>query len=145
MSEVNDPNAQHLEAEGFVWVPSQSVDGWGRWSDPSWDALVEAGIHQGGRLPGHAGRFETSVIQALRPELVVEPRPHRDLPEGFGELRVSTPYRAEHHGWWASVDGYTDSPDLGTVAIGELSLAAVTGAVADAFVEFSLAAEQSRQ
>lgn len=42
MSEVNDPNAQHLEAEGFVWVPSQSVDGWGRWSDPSWDALVEA-------------------------------------------------------------------------------------------------------
>ncbi len=111
----------------------------------AWDALVEAGIHQGGRMPGHAGRFETSVIQALRPELVVEPRPHRDLPEGFGELRMAAPYRAEHHGWWASVDGYTDSPDLGTAEIGELSLAAVTGAVADAFVEFSQAAEQSRQ
>lgn len=111
----------------------------------AWDALVAAGIHQGGRMPGHAGRFETSVVQALRPELVVEPRPSRELPEGIAELRMAAPYRAEHHGWWGSIDGYTDSPALGTPELGELALEAVTGAVGDAFVEFYQDGEASRR
>jgi creatinine amidohydrolase len=110
----------------------------------AWDELVAAGIHKGGRMPGHAGRFETSLILADRPELVVEPRPHRDLPEGIAELRVSTPFRAEHHGFWTDIDGYTDSPDLGTAEIGNRSFDAIIGAVAEAFVTFAQDAEAAR-
>jgi len=110
----------------------------------AWDAMVDAGIHKGGRLPGHAGPFETSLILADRPELVIEPRPHRDLPEGIAELRVSQPFRAEHHSFWRGIDGYTDSPDLGTAELGEQSFGAIIGAVAEAFVSFARDAEANR-
>src|SRR2546422_5922064 len=43
----------------------------------AWDALVEEQAHVLGRLPGHAGAFETSQMMALRPDLVRESRPHR--------------------------------------------------------------------
>lgn len=103
----------------------------------AWDALVDAGIHQHGKLPGHAGRFETSLVLAMRPDLVVEPRPHRDLPEPLGQPRIASPYRAEHHGSWQAMDGFTDSPDLGSAEIGERALAATIEAVSRAFVEFT--------
>jgi creatinine amidohydrolase len=102
-----------------------------------WDALVEAGIHQQGKLPGHAGRFESSLVLALRPDLVVEPRPHRDLPAGTGEPRMTSPFRAEHHGSWQAMDGFTDSPDLGSAEIGEQALELTVAAVAAAFVSFA--------
>jgi creatinine amidohydrolase len=110
----------------------------------AWDALVAAGIHQGGRLPGHAGRFETSLILADRAELVVEPRPHRDLPDGIAELRMAAPFRAEHNGFWTSIDGYTDSPDLGTMDLGNQAFEAIVGAVAETFVTFTQDAEATR-
>lgn len=103
----------------------------------SWDALVEAGIHQQGKLPGHAGRFETSLVLAMRPDLVVEPRPHRDLPEASGVPRVASPYRSEHHGSWQAMDGFTDSPDLGEAEIGEHALALTIEAVSQTFVAFA--------
>jgi creatinine amidohydrolase len=47
----------------------------------AWEALVEEEAHVPGRLPGHAGAFETSQVMALRPDLVKERRqpnlPHR--------------------------------------------------------------------
>jgi hypothetical protein len=72
------------------------------------------------------------------------PRPHRDLPEGIAELRVSTPFRAEHHGFWTGIDGYTDSPDLGTADLGNRSFEAIVGAVAEALVTFTHDAEADR-
>ena len=39
---ANDPNATRLEADGFVGMPSQTVEGYGRWVDPSWEALIHA-------------------------------------------------------------------------------------------------------
>lgn len=102
----------------------------------AWDGLVRTGIHTRGRLPGHAGRFETSVVMALRPELVVEPRPHRDEPPASAAPAMTAPYRAEHHGSWQAIDGYSDSPDLGSAALGEAALAEVIAAVGAAFVEF---------
>jgi creatinine amidohydrolase len=102
----------------------------------AWDALVAAGIHQQGKLPGHAGRFETSLVMAMRPELVVEPRPHRELPEVPGEPRVASPFRSEHHGSWQAMDGFTDSPDLGTAELGSRALELTVEAVAEAFVSF---------
>jgi creatinine amidohydrolase len=106
----------------------------------AWDALVAEQAHVGAGLPGHAGRFETSLILALRPELVREPRPHRDAPAG-SDPRGHSRYRSELHGSWKRIDGYSDSPDMADAERGERYLAAIVREVARAFVEFYRAAE----
>lgn len=102
----------------------------------AWDALVEVGAHQSGHLPGHAGFYETSQIMALRPDLVVEPLPHRDGVEGSDPRSFYGPYRAEKHRFLEDLDGYTDSPDQGDEDRGKTYLAAVVHSVARALVEF---------
>jgi creatinine amidohydrolase len=102
----------------------------------AWDALVAAQAHVGAGLPGHAGTFETSLMLALRPALVREPRPHRDAPAGSDPRGPNPPYRAEQHGSWRQIDGYTDSPDQADAQRGTAYLAAIVGEVARALEEF---------
>ncbi|HNP70243.1 MAG TPA: creatininase family protein [Kouleothrix sp.] len=102
----------------------------------AWDALVAEGAQQAAGLPGHAGTFESSLILALRPELVHEPRPHRDAPADTDARGFYAPYRAELHGSWQRMQGYTDSPDQASTERGQRYLAAIVDAVARAFVEF---------
>jgi creatinine amidohydrolase len=101
----------------------------------AWDALVAAQAHANAGLPGHAGTFETSLILALRPELVREPRPHRDALAG-DDPRGFEPYRAELHGAWQRIEGYTDSPDQASAELGQRYLAIIVGEVARALIEF---------
>ncbi|MCC6628922.1 MAG: creatininase family protein [Chloroflexi bacterium] len=102
----------------------------------AWEALVAAGAHQCGGFPGHAGAFETSVVLALRPELIQEPRPHRDgVPPGDPAM-MTQPYRAEFHGSWQRMNGFTDSPARGTADLGRAYLDAAIAAVGAAFVAF---------
>jgi hypothetical protein len=61
----------------------------------------------------------------LRPELVLEPRPHRDNPANSDPRHFSSPYRAEFHGAWQRIDGYTDSPDQADAEQGAAYLAAI--------------------
>lgn len=104
----------------------------------AWDALVAAGAHLAGRLPGHAGAYETAQVLAMRPDLVRQPLPHRDEgdepfhtdPRGWRAVRL------ERHGSWQAINGYTDSPDRATAERGQTYLAAVVRAVAAALVEF---------
>lgn len=102
----------------------------------AWDALVKLEAHIPGRLPGHAGAFETSIMLALTPDLIQHPLPHRDNVVGSDPRSFYRPYRAEHHGSWQAIDGYSDSPDRGDPERGEAYLAAVVDALADAMVEF---------
>jgi creatinine amidohydrolase len=102
----------------------------------AWEALVAAQAHVGGGLPGHAGAFETALMLALRPALVREPRPHRDSPADSDPRGPNAPYRAELHGAWQQIDGYTDSPDQAEADRGAAYLAAIVGAVARALEEF---------
>jgi creatinine amidohydrolase len=106
----------------------------------AWDALVAEQAHVAAGLPGHAGTFETSLILALRPELVREPRPHRDNPADT-EPRRHSPYRAELHGAWQNIQGYSDSPDQADAERGQRYLAAAVHAVAQALIEFYRATE----
>ena len=106
----------------------------------AWDALVEAQAHIQAGLPGHAGAFETALVLALRPELVREPRPHRDNPAGSDPRSFTSPYRAELHGAWQQIEGYTDSPDRATVQQGEAYLATIVGEVTRALREFDTGA-----
>jgi len=103
---------------------------------PAWEALLAEEAHRVGRAPGHAGAFETSLVLALRPELVQEPRPHRDGDHAVDERSVFTPYRLERSGFWQTIDGYTDSPDLGTAERGERYLAAIAREVSRVLTEF---------
>ena len=89
------------------------------------------------RLPGHAGIFETSLIMALHPELVANPRPHRTADELARTAMPAHPFRAERHGFWQSVDGYTDSPDEASAERGQRLLEITVAAVADELVRFA--------
>ena len=102
----------------------------------AWDALVAEGAHLSGHLPGHAGFYETSQIMALRPDLVVEPLPHREGVEGSDPRSFYGPYRTEKHRFLEDLDGYTDSPDQGNADRGKAYLAAVVRSVGQALVEF---------
>ena len=102
----------------------------------AWDALVALDAHKPGRLPGHAGAFETSLILALYPDLVQEPRPHRDHVVGSDPRSFYRPYRAEQHGSWQAIDGYSDSPDRGDADLGKAYWTAIVEALATAMVEF---------
>lgn len=102
----------------------------------AWDGLVAAAAHVGAGLPGHSGKFETSLMLALRPDLVRESRPHRDAPSGSDPRGFYSRYRAELHGSWQDIDGYTDSPDQATADLGEQYLAIIVRDVARALIEF---------
>lgn len=102
----------------------------------AWDGLVAVGGHLGRRLPGHAGDFETSMMLALRPDLQPGPLPHRDN-QGDTDPRVRVaPYRAELHGFWKSINGYTDSPAQATAENGKRFFEAITNEVAKALIAF---------
>lgn len=100
------------------------------------DELIAAGAAHDGRLPGHAGAFETSVVLALRPDLVAPTRPHRDSTATGDPLGFWSEYRVETPGSWQAIDGYTDSPDRGSPERGRRFLEAGISAVAAAMLGF---------
>jgi creatinine amidohydrolase len=116
----------------------------GSWWAIAWDALVAGGACDVGRLPGHAGGFETSVVLALRPELVHEPRPHRDQFAASDPRGYAAAYRVETPDAWLRIDGYSDSPDRGTAEQGRRFLELAIGAVADALLEFAEAKDSGK-
>lgn len=123
-------HAVHLAATSY-WVNA-------------WDAIVATNVHASGRVPGHAGALETSQILALRPELVRSPLPHREEAQEPSAPRPVVPYRSESHGFWQSLDGYTDSPDRANAERGKQALNASVHALAQAFVEFCAATGAER-
>jgi creatinine amidohydrolase len=106
----------------------------------AWNDLIAIDAHRGRRLPGHAGDFETSIVMSLRPELVPSGRPHRDGPFETDPAGFHPSVRTELHGAWRSIDGYTDSPDLGTADRGVALRAAIVKGLVRAFADFYQAA-----
>ncbi|GAC1353670.1 MAG: creatininase family protein [Herpetosiphon sp.] len=84
-------------------------------------------------LPGHSGIFETSVMQAMYPHLVREPRPHRDA---SADTAAGRTFRVEVHGAWQRIDGYTDSPNRSNAEQGASYLATIVRDVTQAFISF---------
>ncbi len=101
----------------------------------AWDALVEAQAHVPGRLPGHAGAFETSQMLELRPELVRRPLPRRN-DGAASDPRGFAPYRSEVHGSWQAIGGHTDSPARADAARGRIYLDAASRSVAQSLIAF---------
>jgi creatinine amidohydrolase len=89
--------------------------------------------------PGHAGAFETSLILALRPELVRTNLPHRD-PSEIADLPArASGWRLERNQFWLAIDGYTDSPDRADADLGRLYLQAAAETLAQVMTEFARA------
>jgi creatinine amidohydrolase len=108
----------------------------GSWWAIAWAALVEAGAHLRGRLPGHAGMFETSLVMAMRPELVSPELPGRPDPETSDPRALGGAYRTERSGSWQALDGWTDSPDRARADLGSRYLEIAVDALAARLLEF---------
>jgi len=108
-----------------------------------WDiargALVERGLIASSLIPGHAGRFETSMVMALRPDLVTEEglAQTQDMAKTaqglFGDLSGAT---VQVHGAWAASTGYTDNPAAASAAEGQALLEVVVERVSKFLVAF---------
>jgi creatinine amidohydrolase len=109
-------------AAGSYWVIAQ-------------EALREAAGGEAATIPGHAGTFETSMIMALSPHLVREPRPSRPAAPAL-KAGFEVPLRVERHGSWQAIDGFSDSPAGAGAELGQALLEAAVGAVADALRDF---------
>jgi creatinine amidohydrolase len=83
------------------------------WWNAAWDVMVAAGALEVGRLPGHAGGFETSLMQAIHGGLVRDDlMPTREPAPSPPDHRFPPLLREERHGFWQSIDGYSDGPRL---------------------------------
>ncbi|MCG3751103.1 creatininase family protein [Amycolatopsis sp. Poz14] len=83
-------------------------------------------------VPGHAGEFETSMMMAVRGELVQEPAA-RELP---ATIRVSD-VDIHSERVWLSIDGYTDRPELAALDRGRRWFERIASGLADRFVELA--------
>lgn len=92
-----------------------------------------------GMFPGHAGFFETSLVMAIRPDLVSQAGlgKVRDMSKEaqglFANLSGAT---AQKHGGWAASTGYTDNPALATRETGQAILDIIVQAVAEFLITF---------
>lgn len=82
-------------------------------------------------VPGHAGEFETSLVLALRPELVGGRTPRPDLPAA-ATVRGIDIHAAQT---WRSIDGYTDRPELADAESGKRRFEHVVEQLTDRLVE----------
>ncbi|NLN16160.1 MAG: creatininase family protein [Firmicutes bacterium] len=100
----------------------------------AWDALTEAGALDWGRVPGHAGSFETSLMLHLAAELVHGRPPLREdapsIADPARRLFVQLP------GQGVGKDGYTDDARFASAGKGELYFQIIVSQVAKAVVEF---------
>ena len=101
----------------------------------AWDDLLAAEAHKAASLPGHAGRFETSLMLALREQLVNSDRPRR-VAIADSDTKPYGAFRLERHGSWQEIDGYSDSPADGSAALGRKYVPILIAAVGRALADF---------
>lgn len=136
-------DSNNVVALDFVHRLGQDVTiGAGAYWDIARTALVEKGLIASNLIPGHAGRFETSMVMALRPDLIdpVGMSEVQDLSakrEGlFAPLSGAT---VQRHGAWAVGTGYTDNPAAASAEEGNALLGVVVQRVAEFLVAFDQA------
>lgn len=111
---------------------------------PYWDiarsAVVEKGLIPDLRIPGHAGRFETAMVRAIRPDLINDEGMSRvqDMSTAAGGLfNPMAGATVQSHGTWADGPGYTDNPAAATAEEGQAILDVVVERVAEFYTAFA--------
>lgn len=106
----------------------------------AWPAIVADGSAFAlGRVPGHAGGFETSLMLALAPEGVrLRDLPaHRNLGRDGGANEDPTAVGLVHrHGSWAAIDGYSDDARDADAEAGRRVFDLIVREVADSISRF---------
>ena len=109
-----EPNA--VVCADFIQNPAHTIAiAYASYWDIARDAIVEQGIMPGEEVPGHAGRFETSMIMAVRPDLVNEDGLAQTANQSTSDSNVASSLAGgtvQIHGAWAASRGYTDRPSL---------------------------------
>ncbi|WP_127588695.1 creatininase family protein [Paenibacillus koleovorans] len=107
----------------------------------AWERIVQEGrAAELGIVPGHAGGFETSLMLAMRPDLVrtdLLPLPrsgHRAVPADPKDPSAGP--LIQRHGSWAAIDGYSDDAGAASAERGRLLLDLISRSVADELVKF---------
>jgi len=94
----------------------------------AWNELTAVGAHEHNRLPGHAGAFETSIMQYLNSDLVAKTLPIRSEVFSADPRSFYPGYMVEDQENWLRIDGFSDNPSLNSEKNGEIWLnAAVSG------------------
>ena len=101
-----------------------------------WDIARAALVAESGlpseQIPGHAGRFETGLVLAVRPDLVDQSALKRVKRGGtFDDGRFPKSFGARVAGAWQHGGGWTDEPSEATPEEGKRMLETITGEVAD--------------
>lgn len=107
----------------------------------SWENLIAQGLGADAQLPGHAGIFETSIMLALRPELVSATLPSRDGNFGLSSPNFFGSYHEFHPGTWEAINGWSDNPIQASAERGQRILDTVVKSTAlglEAFAAKSL-------
>jgi creatinine amidohydrolase len=105
----------------------------------AWQALMTEGrALELGRVPGHAGGFETSLMLAVKPELVrrdLLPLPVRQQAEASSTNPAGSPL-IQRHGSWRDSGGYSDDAAQASAERGKQLLDLIVREVARALVSF---------
>jgi creatinine amidohydrolase len=101
-----------------------------------WDLLPPGERH--GRVPGHAGAFEASLVLALAPELVATDRLASAAPgpTALHERGLVQGVTVARAGDWEASGGYSDPPGTATADDGRARLADLADRLADALDRF---------
>jgi creatinine amidohydrolase len=105
---------------------------------PAWSEMASIAVAEGhGALPGHAGGFETSLVLALRPELVDQdayPPPQAAREVGLRPIQSPTVMPGGES--LGSGPGYTDDPSKASAEAGRRYLDAIAHSLATFLTAF---------
>lgn len=114
--------------------------------DVSLPAILKAGLDGKAPVPGHAGQFETSLMLAIRPDLVRMERLKAITQHTPVQAGLTTPGSIiQAHGDWGRMEGVTDIPNAPSSDLGRRLLEVIGTSVAAAIAEFDEVSMRSLQ
>lgn len=109
------------------------------WWSAAWSRLRTTAAFDYGRVPGHAGAFETAIVKAIAPDLVKSDAPASLWPDKDSPTKRESwiaPVRTELAGSWIKMNGYGDNPGTIPDELGKEMLQMSIDAVAEAIENF---------
>lgn len=109
------------------------------WWSVAWSRIKETNAFDFGRVPGHAGAFESAIVKAIAPDLVGPNPPASFWPDKNSKANRDSwiaPMRVELAGSWQKMNGYSDNPGAIPDALGKELLQMSIEAVAEAIENF---------
>lgn len=103
-----------------------------------WEVASSPLEHFSKEVPGHAGDFETSLMLALLPSLVVDrERPNSAVtPRAIFAAPIAAGVNADMAGEWERIGGYTDPSNEATSERGSLMLESIVEGLVEALFAF---------